>query len=291
MLNRDHVYMLAADHRWQWEEWCDARGIARSRIADVKRLAFDAFMLAREQSPQVRTHGALLLDEQYSSATVADAVRAGIEIGTPAEKAGAVPLAWTTDPFDRALTGAFVKVLVRYRSDDDTAIHDGQLRKLDALQTWCRGAGQPLVVEILVARRQEPEDDFDASGRPAMLARFIGDAYARGLVPDFWKIEGTMSASGARIVDGAIAAQPDARQIILGKAADLRTIDDWFATAARTTTAAGFAIGRSVFWEPSTAFLSGASTAAAAIDRIAGNYLRLVSAWLTHRSTAGGAKI
>ena len=72
MLHHDRVYMLAADHRWQWEEWCDARGLARERIGEAKRLAFDAFMLAREASPDVRDHGALLLDAQYSSPIVAD---------------------------------------------------------------------------------------------------------------------------------------------------------------------------------------------------------------------------
>ena len=66
MLNAKRVYMLAADHRWQWEEWCDARSIPRARIADVKRLAFDAFMQARELSSEVHADGALLVDEQYA---------------------------------------------------------------------------------------------------------------------------------------------------------------------------------------------------------------------------------
>src|SRR5919112_3743126 len=136
MLNSERVYMLAADHRWQWEDWCDA---------------------------------------QYSSAVIADACTAGVSVGTPAEKAGAFPLEWSTDPFPRALTGMFVKVLVRFRPDDDAAVVQAQWEKLDALQAWCRSAGQPLVVEILVARRHEPEEEFEAVGRPAMLAGFIAD--------------------------------------------------------------------------------------------------------------------
>jgi 5-dehydro-2-deoxygluconokinase len=279
MLNPDRVYMLAADHRWQWEEWCDARSMPRERIADVKRLAFDGFMLARSGSAAVRDFGALLVDEQYASAVIADAVRAGVNVGTPAEKAGAFPLTWSTEPFSRALTGAFVKVLVRYRLDDDPEIREAQWAKLDALQAWCRRAGTPLVIEVLVARQQEPEDAFDASGRPAMLAGFIDEAYRRGLAPEFWKIEGTLSPEGARTIDAAIAVNPGCRQIILGKAADLATIDRWFAAAAASTTAVGFAIGRSVFWEPSAAFLSGTKTADQAAGEICANYLRLVGAW------------
>jgi 5-dehydro-2-deoxygluconokinase len=283
MLNSDRVYMLAADHRWQWEEWCDARSISRARIGEVKRLAYDGFLLARDRSAAVRESGALLVDQQYAAAVVADALAAGIAVGTLAERAGAFPLAWSAEPFSRALTGAFVKVLVRYRSDDDAAIRDGQWEKLDALQAWCRGAGTPLVVEILVARRGEAEDEFEAIGRPAMLAGFIREAYRRALTPAFWKIEGTLSAEGARTIDAAIAADPSCRQIILGKAAELSTIGRWFAAAAASPTAVGFAIGRSVFWEPSAAFLAGSTTASRAAADIAASYLQLVDAWMQSR--------
>jgi myo-inositol catabolism protein IolC len=283
MLSPHHVYMLAADHRWQWEEWCDARSIPRARIAEAKRLALDGFLLARDRSTAVREYGALLVDEQYGSAVVADAMNAGITVGTPAEKSGAFPLAWATEPFARALTGAFVKVLVRYRPDDDEHIVHEQWAQLEALQAWCRREGKPLVVEVLVARRQEPEDEFEASGRPGMLAGFIGAAYRRGVSPEFWKIEGTLSRDGARRIDMAIAADPGCRQIILGKAAALASIEGWFAATAASTTAVGFAIGRSVFWDASTAFLAGDTAADQAAADIAANYLQLVDAWQRSR--------
>jgi 5-dehydro-2-deoxygluconokinase len=279
MLNADCVYMLAADHRWQWEEWCDTRSIARARISEVKRLAADGFRLARDRSRTVHAFGALLLDAQYSSEVIADALADGLTVGTPAEKAGAFPLTWSTDPFAGALIGAFVKVLVRFRPDESEDIREEQWAKLDALQTWCRGAGKPLVIEVLVPRRQEAEDVFEASGRPTILGGFISEAYRRGLAPEFWKIEGTLSPDGAGTIDRAIAANSKCRQIILGKAADLATIEQWFGAASASRTAVGFAIGRSVFWEPSTAFLSGIITARESAERICANYLRLVGAW------------
>ena len=278
--------MLAADHRWQWEEFCDARSLPRERISEVKRLAYHAFLRAREQSTAVRESGALLVDQQYSSAVIAEALETGLTVGTPAEKAGVVPLAWATEPFSAALTGAFVKVLARYRSDDDPGVLAEQWAKLEALQAWCRGAGKPFVLEVLVARRQEPEDTFEASGRPAMLTAFIADAYRRGLAPEFWKIEGTLAPQGARTIDAAIGAHPSCRQIILGKAAELSTIDRWFSACAASATATGFAIGRSVFWEPSAAYLTGATTADDAAATICDNYLNLVAAWERSRQSA-----
>ena len=282
-LHPQRVYMLAADHRWQWEEFCDQRSLPRERIRDVKRLARDGFVLARERSAAVREFGALLIDEQYSAAVIADALKAGLNVGTPAEKAGAVPLAWAADPFPAALTGAFVKVLARYRPDDDAAVLAEQWLKLEALQAWCRGAGKPLVLEVLVARKGEAEEPFEISGRPAMLAEFIAEAYRRALTPEFWKIEGTLAPEGARTIDAAIAAHPSCRQIILGKAADLSTIDRWFAACAASATASGFAIGRSVFWEPSAAYLCGTKTADQAAAAVCDNYLALVQAWDSSR--------
>jgi 5-dehydro-2-deoxygluconokinase len=117
-----------------------------------------------------------------------------------------------------------------------------------------------------------------------MLAGFIAEAYQRGVTPEFWKIEGTLAPQGARAIDAAIAAQPSCRQIILGKAADLSTIDRWFAACAASATASGFAIGRSVFWEPSAAFLEGTISADAAAEAIAGTYLELVGAWQRSRT-------
>jgi 5-dehydro-2-deoxygluconokinase len=103
------------------------------------------------------------------------------------------------------------------------------------------------------------------------------------MTPAFWKIEGTLSAEGARTIDSAVAANAACRQIILGKAAELSTIGRWFAAAAASPTAIGFAIGRSVFWEPSAAFLSGTITADRAAADICANYLQLVDAWQQSR--------
>jgi 5-dehydro-2-deoxygluconokinase len=278
VLTPNRVYMLAADHRWQWEEWCDARSIPRARITEVKELARCGFVLARDRSERVREHGALLIDEQYGSACVARALEGGVEVGTPAEKAGAFPLEWAGDQFADALTGAFVKVLVRHRTDHPPVVRQQQLGKLLQLQEWCRASSKPLVVEVLVPRDGEAEAAFDATGRPAMLASFIREAYGRGLTPAFWKIEGT-SRAGAAVVDRASAEWPAGRQLILGKGADQATVAAWFAAARASATAAGFAVGRTVYWEPAADYLLGEIDDAAAVESICETYLALIQAW------------
>ena len=272
--------MLASDHRWQWEEWCDSAGVPRPRIAEVKNLVFDAFAVARERSTDVRRYGVLLLDTIYGAEPVRRAREAGIAVGTPVEKAGVFPLEWQSDPFHTGQEGnSFVKVLVRYRPEWTDAAKEEQARKLLELQTWCRAHRMVLLIEIVIMRSGEDEREFEERGRPQLLASVIRDAYARGLVPDIWKIEGTSSREGAAIIDAAIRERPEPRQVILGKGADTATINRWFSTAAPLRSTAGFAIGRSIFWEPGTAYLTERLSAAAAVERMASTYLSIIDDW------------
>jgi 5-dehydro-2-deoxygluconokinase len=275
--------MLAGDHRWQWEQFCDERGIDRGRIPEVKGLIVDAFLEARRQSSEVAQSGSLLLDPQYSSAPIARARQAGAFVGTPSEKPNTFPLEWPSPtPFAAPPPGSFVKVLVKDRADYAPSLREGQFDKLKDLQRWCRAsgsAGTPLVIEVLVPRDTEPEPAFEETDRPAMLAQTIRDAYARGIEPEYWKIEGTTSAAGAAVVDRAISERPGCRQIILGKAADPALIAQWFATAAKCASASGFAIGRSVFWDPCSQFLEGKRSAADAVTAMKQTYLGLVDTW------------
>src|SRR5262249_59167348 len=123
----------------------------------------------------------------------------------------------------------------------------------------------------------------ESTGRPAMLASFIREAYGRGLTPAFWKIEGT-SRSGAAVIDRAIAESPSARQLILGKGADHATVAAWFAAARASATAAGFAVGRTVYWEPSCEYLLEKIDDDGAVERIAAAYLALIEAWEKSKS-------
>ena len=279
-MNLDRIYMLASDHRWQWEEWCDGAAVPRPRIAEAKGLVFEAFARARERSDDVRRCGALLLDSVYAGAAVAAARAAGIPVGTPVERAGRFPLEWQDDPFYAALAGnSFAKVLVRYRPEWTDTAKDAQMHRLLELQRWCRNERMTLLVEIIIMRQDEDEQEFEEHGRPALLASLIREAYGHGLVPDLWKIEGTSSASGAAVIDAAIRERTGPRQLILGKGADTATIEGWFAAAAALPSTAGFAVGRSVFWGPCTAYLQGRQDAGPAVDEIAVNYLGLIDLW------------
>ena len=275
---RQPVYMLAIDHRWQWDEWCDTHGVDRARIPAVKDLAADAFLESWRRIDAVRTSGALLVDLTYGRNAFERLERAGAAVGTPAEKAGAFPLQWT-DRFDRALPGAFVKVLVRHRSDLAAALVAAQREQLLDLQRWCAEANKTFVLEVLVAPAAGEEADFDRAGRPRLLAEYIRDAYAAGLAPAYWKIEGMPDRASLMTVDEAIRTIDGPRQLILGKGAGMDAVRGWFSAAAGAPTAAGFAIGRTVYFAPAGDWLLDRISRQEAIDRIVANYESVIAAW------------
>ena len=271
------VYMMAIDHRWQWVQWCDENRVDHSRIREVKRLAADAFLLARRDSNDVVDFGVLLVDLVFGPEAFARARAGGATAGTPAERAGVFPLEWT-DGFDKALPGAFAKVLVRHREDLPPDVVESQLAMLEDLQQWCSAKGKPLVLEVLVTGATE-DAAFEREGRPRLLADYIRRAYARKIVPNYWKIEGMPDADAMRIVDEAILEREGPRQLILGKGAGLDTVGRWFASARGAASAAGFAIGRTVYWESACEYLLGRAAADDAVHRMAANYLAVIELW------------
>ena len=146
------------------------------------------------------------------------------------------------------------------------------------MQQWSREHDQPFLVEVLVPTAGESEAELDPQ-RPAILCDYIAEAYAEGLIPDFWKLEGTADLAAASAIDAAIAAQPGSRLLILGKGADVETVKGWFAAASAGATAAGFAIGRTAYWKPATLLLRGELDADAAADAVAKSYLELIGLW------------
>jgi 5-dehydro-2-deoxygluconokinase len=271
------VYMLAIDHRWQWVQWCDERRVDHARIREVKRLAADAFLLARRDSNDVLDFGVLLVDLVFGPEAFARARAGGGTAGNPAERAGVFPLEWT-DTFDKALPGAFAKVLVRHREDLPPDVVEAQLTMLEDLQQWCSAKGKPLVLEVLVTGATE-DAAFEREGRPRLLADYIRRAYARKIAPDYWKIEGVPDAEAMRIVDTAILEREGPRQLILGKGAGLETVGRWFESARDAASAVGFAIGRTVYWEPACEYLLGRAAADDAVHRMAANYLAVIELW------------
>ena len=110
------------------------------------------------------------------------------------------------------------------------------------------------------------------------MRRTIAEIQDAGIEVDIWKIEGVDERSDCEMLvaqarsggrDGVVC-------VVLGRGADDAKVDHWLAQAAPVDGFVGFAIGRSIWWDPLKAYVDGKIERAAGARKIAENYLRFV---------------
>ena len=258
------------------------------QMVEAKRVVVDALI---EAAPSVvDAVPTLLIDAEYGGAHVADARGAGIAIAMPLEVSGQAELRFEHDADFEAVIEQFdpdyAKVLIRYNPDGDGEMNARQRARLGKLTAWLEGRRQRLMLELLVP----PETDqlaalggdrhrYDRELRAALTVRAVDEIGAGGVRPALWKLEGPESTADARRISAAVRAlDADAGCLVLGRGDKVSAVHRWLATAAQVPGFTGFAVGRTVWWEPLRAFMAGGSRKVA-VESIAHNYLDLVDTY------------
>ena len=289
------LYILAFDHRGSFQKKMfgiegDPTPEETERIADAKHLIFEGMLKATEQGLEPGTAG-VLVDEQFGAPTglPQEAKERGLLLAMPVEKSG-------QDEFDfqygdefgehiEQFDPDFSKVLVRFNPDGDAEMNERQRERLKRLGDWLHAHDHKYLFELLVPA--EPEqleqvggdtDRYDAELRPELMRRTIVDFQEAGVEPDIWKIEGVDEQADCERLSEA--ARRDGRDgvvcVVLGRGANDEKVDHWLRAGAPVPGYAGFAIGRSIWWDALKGFLDGSIEREDAAQRIAENYLRFV---------------
>jgi 5-dehydro-2-deoxygluconokinase len=301
------LYMLPFDHRTSFETglfgWRGALSDEQiSQIAASKRIVYEAVLEAiRGGVPSERA--AILVDEQFDAAVLADARKRGLVTACPAEKSGQAEFAFEYgEDFARhieAVDPTYCKVLVRYNPDGDAQLNARQAGRLRRLSEYLRASGRKFLFELLVpaepaqlSRVAGDVDTYDVELRPALVARAIRELQDAGVEPDIWKVEGIDRRDDCVAVGEA--AQRDGRAnvvcIVLGRHGAESRVRHWLEVAASVPTFVGFAVGRSTYWDPLRRHLAGRITREDAVHAIARTYRSWVDTWEAVRDAAHGKK-
>jgi hypothetical protein len=93
---------------------------------------------------------------------------------------------------------------------------------------------------------------YDLEIRPGLMVKAIEQLQGAGVEADVWKIEGLDRREDCEKI--VVAARRNGRNkvgcIVLGRGEDDKKVHEWLTTAARVPGFIGFAVGRTVFWEP-----------------------------------------
>jgi myo-inositol catabolism protein IolC len=290
------LYILAFDHRGSFQKKMfgiegDPTAEQTQTIADAKHLIFEGMLKAAEQGIDPSVTG-VLVDEQFGGDIPEQAKAKGLVLAMPVEKSGQNEFDFEYgDDFGahiEAKDPAFSKVLVRYNPDGDAELNERQAARLKRLGDWLREHDRKYLFELLVPAEEAQleqvggdADRYDAELRPELMRRTIVELQEAGIEPDVWKIEGIDTQEDCqRIAD---TARRDGRDgvicVVLGRGANDAKVDHWLRQGAPVEGYAGFAIGRTIWWDALKGFLGGDLEREAAAQRIADNYLRFVNVY------------
>ncbi len=265
---------FAIDHRKQLEDMADKLGASRSRIAPFKRLAIEAIGKVANGLPGFGT----LLDDTYGREAMFDAAKLGLWIGRPLEQPGSRPLRFefTQDVGARLVEWPVdhcIKCLAFYHPDDPKELRAEQAQKFRTLYEAARRVGRELLIEI-IASKNGPMDRHTA-------ARAMGELYALGIKPDWWKLEPQAMPEAwdeiGKVIDDN---DPWCRGIVLlGLEAPEAELAKGFEAVRGKRHVKGFAVGRTIFNEAATQWLSGKMADGAAVAMMAERFGNLVALW------------
>jgi myo-inositol catabolism protein IolC len=286
------LYMLAFDHRSSFSR--DLLGFPGEptpeeavRVSDAKLVVYEGFQAALANGVEARTAG-LLVDEQFGAGIARSARAAGVALAMPVERSGQAEFELEFgDSFGAHIEDfdpRYAKVLVRYNPCGDAAANRRQAERLRELSEWLRERDRGLLFELLVppteAQRELVHEDparYDRELRPMLVVSAIRELQEAGVEPALWKIEGLDSRDDcAAVVEQARAGGRSASCIVLGRGADEERVAGWLCTAAAVPGFAGFAVGRTLWWNELVAYVAGDLDRASAAVRIGANYSRMV---------------
>jgi myo-inositol catabolism protein IolC len=292
------LYILAFDHRGSFQKKMfgiegEPSSEQTATISDAKHLIFEGMVKAVEAGVDPGATG-VLVDEQFGAPKniPGDAKQRGLLLAMPVEKSGQNEFDFEYgDDFGAHIEQFdpdFSKVLVRYNPDGDAEMNQRQTERLKRLADWLHEHDRKFLFELLVPAEDHQleqvggdSDRYDAELRPELMRRTIVAFQDAGIEVDIWKIEGIDTQEDCDLI--ARTARQGGRDgvvcVVLGRGANDEKVDHWLRQGAPVAGYAGFAIGRTIWWDALKGFLDGNLEREDAAQQIADNYLRFVQVY------------
>jgi len=288
---------LAFDHRASFlEKMFGIKGRQptpeeKHQIEDYKKIIFEGFQLATKKNVPKEIAG-LLVDEEFGAGVLREAKKDGLLFAMPVEKSG-------QDEFDfdygddfakhiEMFDPTFVKVLVRYNPEGDADMNKRQLQRLKKLSDYLSQKKRRFLFELIVpstatqlSNLEGSKEKYDKELRPKLMVESIKEIQTAGVEPAIWKLEGVDKPESAKAV--VKQAQSGGRKvgvITLGRGESKEKVQEWLKVGAKIPGIIGFAVGRTIFWEPLADYKAGKTTRKVAVEKVAQNYQEFTELWL-----------
>ncbi|HBT4924955.1 bifunctional 5-dehydro-2-deoxygluconokinase/5-dehydro-2-deoxyphosphogluconate aldolase [Klebsiella pneumoniae] len=273
--------VFAFDHRKQLEDIAQQAGASYDQIPKLKLLLLEA---ARQgaQEAGLQHNAGILADTTYGQDALNAITGQGWWIGRPVELPGSRPLRLEHGNIGSQLIDwpleHVVKCLIFYHPDDEVALREEQEALVKEVYEGCCKSGHELLLEVILPATST---DTDESHYSRIVKRF----YELGVKPDWWKLPSLSAEAWKSIAALLDANDPHCRGIvILGLDAPEDELKAGFAAAAGEPWVKGFAVGRTIFGEPSRFWLNREYSDKELIDDVKNRYKTLISYWRQYRN-------
>jgi myo-inositol catabolism protein IolC len=275
------TYLLAFDHRdslmTAFFQSAEPGKAEVSSARSLKTLIADGLLAAVDRYRIDRKEAGGLVDATYGGIAIDRLRTRGVRFAVPVEASGQRELEFEHPDWRQrldAIRPTWAKVLVRYNPTGDAAMNERQRERLLELQTGTRELRVGFLFELLVPPEPDQRSaDYDTDTRPALVVKAIEELRGAGIQPDLWKIEGLERRTDCE----AVASVAGAPCVVLGRGADAAAVERWLRAGAGVFD--GFAIGRSIWWEPCRAFVDETMDRDAAVAAIAERYGHFVDVY------------
>jgi 5-dehydro-2-deoxygluconokinase len=280
------LYILPFDHRATFatelfgkKSINDLTEEERELIREFKMLIYKGFKKAVEQKVPT-DNAAILCDEEFGEEVLLDARHNGYITILTIEKSGQETFEFQYENFKEHIEKfkpTFTKVLIKYNPKDSEEIKEKQQKNLKIISDYSHENTYKFLLEVLVLPTKEQlkqvggsRDDYDVKLRPELTAEVVRSFQARGIEPDVWKLEGMDSANDyAGVIDEVKSGGREKVSIvILGRGAKEEKLEQWLKMGSKVNGVTGFAVGRTIFWNPIEKFYKGEIGKAEVIETI-----------------------
>lgn len=250
---RRPLFILAFDHRSSLEK------AGFKDIPELKKIIYEAF----KKSLNTVKNGAILVDEQYGDLILKDAKEEDYTFALTVEKSGQSDFIFEYGEDFKAhiekYNPTFAKVLVKV----ENGLSELSKINLKKLNDYCKEREQKFLIEVV------------SGGNVSLILKTIVEIQDFNIEPDVWKVEGMESDLDylSIVQEAKRGGRDNVSLVILGRGESKELVEKWVKTASKISGIIGFAIGRTIFWEPINQFKSGSITRGEAIEQIGQNYI------------------
>ncbi len=294
------LLILAFDHRGSFTEKLfeiknrKPTSAEKIQIDDAKKIIFEGFVSALAKKVPKDIAG-MLVDEEFGTSILKEAKKRGLTFAMPVEKSG-------QDEFDFEYGEEFgkhildfdptlVKVLVRYNPASDDTINQRQLKRLKKLNDYLVKAKKTFLFELIVPATSDQlakvggsKEKYDLDVRPRLMVESIAAIQDAKIEPAIWKLEGVDKLEDAKaIVKQVQKGGRKAGVITLGRGESKEHVQKWLAVGAKVPGIIGFAVGRTIFWQPLVDYRAGKINRKETVEKIALNYVEFSELWIKER--------